>query len=67
MRTDGQTDATKLIIVFRDFAKVLNKTTFMVLSGKPYNENGYVKICTYNYGMVKHYTYLCTILTNNNE
>ena len=36
----------------------------MIVSLKYYNENGYVKICTYNFEIVNDY--LATILTNKN-
>jgi hypothetical protein len=35
------------------------------ISRKPYNENENVKIGTYNFEIVKDYTYLGTVLTNN--
>ena len=38
----------------------------MIVSLKYYNENGYVKICTYNFEIVNDYIYLATILTNKN-
>jgi hypothetical protein len=38
----------------------------MTESRKPFNENEYVKIFTYNFEIVKDYTYLGTILTNEN-
>ena len=38
----------------------------MMVSRKPYNENGYVKLGTYNFEIVKDYTYLGTVLTNKN-
>jgi len=39
----------------------------MMVSRKPYNENGYVKLGTYNFEIVKDYTYLGTVLKNKNE
>ena len=42
------------------------KTKFLI-SRKPYNENEYIKVGTYNFEIVKHYTYLGTILTNKND
>jgi len=36
-------------------------------SRKPYNENGYVNLGTYNFEIVKDYAYLGAILTNENE
>jgi len=42
------------------------KTKFMIVSQKPYNENEYVKIGYYNFGKVKYYTYIFTVLTNKN-
>jgi uncharacterized protein involved in tellurium resistance len=42
-------------------------TTFMTVSRKSYNENENVKIGTYNFEIVKDYTYLGTVLTNKNE
>jgi hypothetical protein len=38
----------------------------MIVSQKPYNENGYVKLGTYNFEIVKDYTYLGIFLTNKN-
>jgi len=43
------------------------KTKFMIVSPKPYNENEYVKLGTYNFAIVKDYTYFHTVLTNKNE
>jgi len=43
------------------------KTKFMIVSRKPYNGNEQVKLGTYNFERVKHYTYLGTILTYKNE
>jgi len=40
------------------------KKKFIIVSQKPYSENEYVKIGTYNFAIVKDYTYLDTILTN---
>jgi hypothetical protein len=40
---------------------------FMVGSRKPYNENKYVKLGTYNTEIVKDYAYLGTVLANKNE
>jgi len=34
----------------------------MVVSQRPYNENDYVKLGTYNYEIVKDHTYLGPIL-----
>jgi len=42
------------------------KTKFMIVSPKPYNENEYVKLGTYNFAIVKDYTYFHTVLTNKN-
>jgi len=39
----------------------------MILSGKPYKENKYVQLGTYNFEIVKNYTYLGAILTNKYE
>jgi hypothetical protein len=39
----------------------------MIISQKPYNKNYYVKLGTYNFEIVKDYTYLGTILTNKNQ
>ena len=39
----------------------------MVVSRKPYSENKYVKLGTYNIEIVKDFTYLGTILTNKSE
>jgi len=39
----------------------------MVVSRKPYKENEYVKLGTYNFEIGKDYTYLATILTNKNK
>jgi hypothetical protein len=39
----------------------------MRVSRKPYNENENVKMRTYNFEIVKAYTYLGTVLTNKNE
>jgi len=39
----------------------------MIASRKPYNENEYVNLGTYNFEIVKDYTYLGTNLTNENE
>jgi sorting nexin-29 len=43
------------------------KTKFMTVSRKPYNENENVKMGTYNFEIVKDYTCLGTVLTNENE
>jgi hypothetical protein len=43
------------------------KTKFMTVSRKTYNENKNVKMGTYNFEIVKDYTYLGTVLTNKNE
>jgi hypothetical protein len=43
------------------------KTKFMIISQKPYNETECVRIGTYNFAIVKDYTYFHTILTNKNE
>ena len=40
---------------------------FIIVSQKLYNGNGHVKFGTYNFEIVKEYTYLGTILTNKNE
>jgi hypothetical protein len=45
----------------------MKKDKNSIVSQKPYNENGYVKPGTYNFEIVKDYTYLGTILTNKNE
>jgi hypothetical protein len=42
-------------------------TKFMRVSRKPYDENEYVKLGTYNFETVEHYAYLATILTYKNE
>jgi len=42
------------------------KTKYIIVSQKPYNENEYVKIGTYNFEKVKYYTYLFIVLTNKN-
>jgi len=39
----------------------------MIVSGKSYKENGYVKLGTYNFEIGTDYTYLGTILTNKNK
>jgi hypothetical protein len=39
----------------------------MIVSQKPYNENEYVKLGSYNFEIVKDYTYFGTILINKNE
>jgi hypothetical protein len=39
----------------------------MILSGKPYKENEYVKLGTYNFEIVKDYAYLGTFPTNTSE
>jgi len=39
----------------------------MTLSRKPYGENEYIKLGTYNFERVKDCTYLGTILTNKIE
>jgi hypothetical protein len=36
----------------------------MIVPRKPYNENGCVKLGTYQFEIVKDYTYLGTFLTN---
>ena len=43
------------------------KTKFFIVLRKLYNEYECVKIGTYNFEMLKYYTYLGTILTNKNE
>ena len=43
------------------------KTKFMIILWKPYNGNEYVKLGTFNFEIVKGFTYLGTILTNKNE
>jgi hypothetical protein len=45
----------------------MKKRKFMIVSQNPYNTNEYVKLATYNFEIVKDYTYLGTLLTNNNE
>jgi hypothetical protein len=45
----------------------LKKTKFMTVPRKPYNENECVKRGTYNFEIVKDYTYIGTILTNKIE
>jgi hypothetical protein len=45
----------------------LKRTKFMIVSWKPYNENEYIKLHTYNFEIVKDYAYFGTILTNKNE
>jgi hypothetical protein len=39
----------------------------MIPSGKHYKENKYVQLGTYNFEIVKNYTYLGAILTNKHE
>ena len=39
----------------------------MIVSQKPYNENKYVKLGTYNFEIVKDYTCFGIILINKNE
>jgi len=39
----------------------------MILSGNPYEGNEYVQLGTYNFEIVKYYTYLGRVLTNKNE
>ena len=39
----------------------------MIVSQNPYNTSEYVKLGTYNFEIVKDYTYLGTLLTNENE
>jgi len=39
----------------------------MIVSQNPYNTSEYVKLGTYNFEIVKDYTYLGTLLTNKNE
>jgi hypothetical protein len=39
----------------------------MIVSRKPYNKNEKVKRCTYNFDIVKDYTYLGIILINKND
>jgi hypothetical protein len=36
----------------------------MIVSLEPYNGNEYVKLGTYNFEIMRDYTYLGTILTN---
>ena len=43
------------------------KTKFMIVSWKPYGENEYVKLGTYNFKIVKDHAYLGTILINKKE
>jgi hypothetical protein len=40
---------------------------FMIVSQKPYSENEYVNLGTYNFEIVTYYTYLFTVLTNKNK
>jgi hypothetical protein len=40
------------------------KTTCMIVSQKPYSENVYVKLGTYNLETMEDCTYLGTVLTN---
>jgi hypothetical protein len=42
----------------------MKKTKFMIVLQKPYNENRYVRLHTYNFKIGKEYTYLDTRLTN---
>jgi hypothetical protein len=39
----------------------------MIVSWQPYSGNEYVKLGTYNFEIMRDYTYLGTILTNKNE
>jgi hypothetical protein len=39
----------------------------MIVSWEPYNGNEYVKLGTYNFETMRNYTYLGTILINENE
>jgi hypothetical protein len=39
----------------------------MIVTQEPYNESECVKLGTYNFEIVKKYTYLGTALTNKNE
>jgi hypothetical protein len=39
----------------------------MIVSQKPYNENKYVKLGTYNFEIAKDYIYFGIILINKNE
>ena len=43
------------------------KTKFFIVLQKPYNENEFLQLSTYNFVTVKEYTYLGTIPTNENE
>ena len=38
----------------------LKKTKFIIVSWKPYRENEYVKLSTYNFEILKDYTYINT-------
>jgi len=38
----------------------------MIVSQNPYNENEYINLGTYNFEIVKDYTYIDKILTNKN-
>jgi len=58
--------------VFASLVEQTNRTGLetnekMIVSQKPYNGNGYVNLCKYNFEIVKEYTYLGTILTNKDE
>lgn len=43
------------------------KTKFMIVSWKPYDENEYVKLFTYNFKIVKDHAYLGTIVASKKE
>jgi hypothetical protein len=43
---------------------VNEKEETKIVTRESYNENGCVKLGTYNFKMVKDYTYLGTVLTN---
>ena len=44
-----------------------SKTKVMIESRKPYNENEYIKLGTYNFEIVKDNTYVGTNVTNEDE
>jgi hypothetical protein len=43
------------------------KTTFMIVARKPYSDNEYAKLHTYNCETVEDCTYFGTILTHKND
>jgi len=43
------------------------KTKFVIVSWKLYNENGYVKLGTYNFEIVKDCTHFGRVLTGTNK